>query len=291
MFWLPLCGLALAVFLPTVSGAANTNFTRPPSFNKAVDEDPSNNIRYTAGTKILVEWVTDLEEISLAYVQQLDNNKISSFFLAQNLTTNSHTWEAEYDPASFAEGKEDAIGWFTLNDPETGGPIRGSQRFNVTAQNSGSATASAVSTASLSPTNEPSATGSMSINPVPTEETTSSLSSGAIAGIAVGATIGGLLVLAGAGFLVWKRFRKGTGVSSLHGDPRGHGDPNMNGYWNAPEHANTNDYSKSLNVSNVPIQHQGQQQQMSALGYKSELSANPHIRYELDSSPRPHEAP
>jgi hypothetical protein len=40
------------------------------------------------------------------------------------------------------------------------------------------------------------------------------LSTGAVAGVAVGATIGGIALLAGAGFLLWRHFRKGKGATA-----------------------------------------------------------------------------
>ncbi|KAK2612500.1 hypothetical protein QQS21_001438 [Conoideocrella luteorostrata] len=86
--------------------------------------------------------------------------------------------------------------------------------FNVTVPNTKASATISTSAAASSPTKAVPST-------IPTTETASSptsttspsssggLSTGIVAGIAVGSTIGGILVLAGLGFIIWKRFRKG----------------------------------------------------------------------------------
>ncbi|KAF7537075.1 hypothetical protein G7Z17_g12935 [Cylindrodendrum hubeiense] len=223
-----LYGLAFAVFAPAVRGT--TSFIRPPNFDKEVDENTSNNIRYETGATITVTWETDLDEITLAYVQQLANNMIQSVYLAENITTNRYTWEAAYDPAGFTKDDEDAVGWFTLNPPGDSDAIRGSQRFNVTAPKSdttsagakstrttsvGTTSTGAVSTTSLFLSSETDTSQSTATSPPSSESTSpgseasnSGLPGGVTAGIAVGALIGGSLFLGGAGFVAWKRSRK-----------------------------------------------------------------------------------
>ncbi|KAH6885314.1 hypothetical protein B0T10DRAFT_576976 [Thelonectria olida] len=225
MRWLLFYYLAFAILAP--AARCDTRFIRPPRYDSNIDQDPSNNIRYEAGTSIAITWETDLDEITLGFVQQLGGDMIGTVYLAENTTDNRYTWKAQHDPYDYTTHQEDAIGWFTLYKPGDTDALRGSQRFNVTAPKSDSTTTAAVSTTALSLTTETSisqstATGSSSSQETSANsdpESNSGLSPAATTGVAVAASLGSVLALAGIGLLAWKHFRRRARDSNVPSEP------------------------------------------------------------------------
>lgn len=106
-------------------------------------------------------------------------------------TSDPTGWKAQYDISNATENNEDCIYWFSLIDSKYGGTLAKSQYVNVSAPKAEETTTDSSASGDASSTLEPSSK--------------SGLSRGEIAGVAVGATIGGLLILGCAGWMVWRR--------------------------------------------------------------------------------------
>lgn len=108
----------------------------------------------------------------------------------------------------------------TLDGPETSTL----SEATATASLSSVAPEGATPTASATTTADSSSTDSADSSTETTQaaDADEGLSTGAVAGIAVGATIGGMLLLAGLGFLIWKRTRKEKPSEKPPGEPSAH---------------------------------------------------------------------
>lgn len=106
-------------------------------------------------------------------------------------TSDPTGWKAQYDISNATENNEDCIYWFSLIDSKYGGTLAKSQYVNVSAPKAEETTTDSSASGDASSTLEPSSK--------------SGLSRGEIAGVAVGATIGGLLILGCVGWMVWRR--------------------------------------------------------------------------------------
>lgn len=108
------------------------------------------------------------------------------------------------------ENKEDCIYWFSIIDTEYGATLAESQYVNVSAPKAEETKTVTASMASTTLTTE-TTTSTMDASPSKESSSTSEpssksgLSRGEVAGAAVGATIGGLLILGGIGWMVWRR--------------------------------------------------------------------------------------
>ncbi|KAL6922861.1 hypothetical protein FSST1_000135 [Fusarium sambucinum] len=127
-----------------------------------------------------------------------------------NGNSKSEKWKAQYDISNVMENNEDCIYWFELRDRESNGTLAESQYVNVSAPKSDETKTTAAAPASPN-LNMETATSTTDTSPSIEASSTSEPSSksgfskGEIAGVAVGATIGGLLILGGIGWIVWRR--------------------------------------------------------------------------------------
>ncbi|RSL46930.1 hypothetical protein CEP53_010133 [Fusarium sp. AF-6] len=199
-----------------------TVFQRPPGPgpNRDYRDDPI----YELGQEIDLIWEMDFEEASIVIWQQ-DINKVfgdKSYYaeVIQNTKSTRYTWKVTYDgfPVDH-DPKLSNVYFFQLFDT-TGNvtPIT-CHYFNITdpktTSTSSAATTGTTTTASKTfTTRTPSVTAEKAAATSQVEEDgEKGLSNGAIAGIAVGAGIGGIL-LSGLGFLLWRRFRGGGGPNT-----------------------------------------------------------------------------
>jgi hypothetical protein len=122
-------------------------------------------------------------------------------------------WKAQYDISNVTENKEDCIYWFSIIDSKYRGTLATSQYVNVSAPKAVETKTVTVSMASPTLTMETTksttgASSSKEASSISEPSSKSGLSRGEIAGVAVGATIGGLLILGGIGWMVWRRRAK-----------------------------------------------------------------------------------
>ncbi|KAJ4260448.1 hypothetical protein NW762_007188 [Fusarium torreyae] len=213
--------LPLTVLLGSFAAkaAADSAFITPGGSGTT---DWKNNPSYDVDESMNVEWETDLDMTNLILWQDYPAAGGGTQYFMQfkeNTTSTSFIWQVSFNGFSTrVKDDEDAVFHFSLFQSGTNNVVANSQNFNVTIPKDDTTTTSAAST-----TVEPSPTPTRGASETTTDasaETTdagsgsddSSLSTGAVAGIAVGATLGGILVLGGLGFLLWKHFRKGAGA-------------------------------------------------------------------------------
>ncbi|KIL95999.1 hypothetical protein FAVG1_00738 [Fusarium avenaceum] len=201
--------------------AADTSFVTPGGSGST---GWKNNPSYEVDESMNVEWTTDLEETNLLLWQDYPAaGGGTQFFLQlrENTTSTSFIWQVSFNGFSTRVNKgEDAVFHFSLFKSGTNDIFANSAAFNVTVPQDEET--SAASTVEPSPTPTNSATETTTKSSTETESTTEAaasnkdegLSTGAVAGIAVGATLGGIAVLAGLGFLLWKHMRKGSGAAA-----------------------------------------------------------------------------
>ncbi|KAF5678376.1 Crumbs like 3 [Fusarium heterosporum] len=227
--------------------AADTSFVTPGGSGST---GWKNNPSYEVDESMNVEWNTDLDETNLLLWQDYpDAGGGTQFFLQlrENTTSTSFIWQVSFNGFSTAVNKgEDAVFHFSIFKSGTNDIYANSATFNVTVPQDEET--SAASTVEPSPT--PTSAVSETTTAAATESTTEAasdkeedkgLSTGAVAGIAVGATLGGILVLAGLGFLLWRHFRKGSGPaaggyappSDMHTSPQ---HQPVREYYKPPEH-------------------------------------------------------
>ncbi|KAM0074885.1 hypothetical protein ACKRZS_012944 [Fusarium odoratissimum] len=116
-------------------------------------------------------------------------------------TSDPTGWKAQYDISNATENNEDCIYWFSLIDSKYGGTLAKSQYVNVSAPKAEET--KTVTTLTTETTTDSSTSRDTSSTLEPSSK--SGLSRGEIAGVAVGATIGGLLILGGIGWMVWRK--------------------------------------------------------------------------------------
>ncbi|KAF5618673.1 hypothetical protein F52700_12193 [Fusarium sp. NRRL 52700] len=209
--------LALTVTGLVSLACCDSKFIQPPesSSRQPSDTDMSKNKRYAQGDKIQIEYETDIDQIAIE-IYQLPLNGVSAYTsLVRNGSVNPSYWVAEYDFLGLAKGNEDSVYWFTLFKSSKGRVAR-SDYFNVsspdeTTSGGMSATATGPGLATLT-SSQHASSSETDTEPTSTSSSTKSgsgLSQGATAGVTAGAIIGGLLILGGIGFFVWRRLGKG----------------------------------------------------------------------------------
>ncbi|KAJ4109397.1 hypothetical protein NW765_004285 [Fusarium oxysporum] len=150
------------------------------------------NNHYDDGQTIPILFDTNIKNVDLYIWQFIDAEKNATSLLESSDGTSDPTgWKAQYDISNATENNEDCIYWFSLIDSKYGGTLAKSQYVNVSAPKAEETTTDSSASVDTSSTLEPSSK--------------SGLSRGEIAGVAVGATIGGLLILGCVGWMVWRR--------------------------------------------------------------------------------------
>ncbi|KAF4500080.1 hypothetical protein FAGAP_3742 [Fusarium agapanthi] len=207
MSFLVKLGLIFSLFVSWSS--CFTKFLRPPEQDpdQAVDQDMTKNNHYEDGEMIPILWNTNINKVDLYIWQFIDAEKNTTARLEDNGTSPSTGWKAQYDISNATENNEDCIYWFSLMDSKYGGTLAKSQYVNVSAPKAEATTtdssASRDTSSALEPSSKP------------------GLSRSEVAGVAVGATIGGLLILGAIGWMVWRRLtrrKKDSALAELPGN-------------------------------------------------------------------------
>ncbi|KAL5600472.1 hypothetical protein FOVSG1_008284 [Fusarium oxysporum f. sp. vasinfectum] len=163
------------------------------------------NNHYNDGETIPILFNTNIKKVDLYIWQFIDAEKNATSLLESDGTSDPTGWKAQYDISNATENNEDCIYWFSLIDSKYGGTLAKSQYVNVSAPKAEET--KTVTTLTTETTTDSSTSRDTSSTLEPSSK--SGLSRGEIAGVAVGATIGGLLILGGIGWMVWrKRARK-----------------------------------------------------------------------------------
>ncbi|KAF4959538.1 hypothetical protein FGADI_1605 [Fusarium gaditjirri] len=220
MSFLVYLGLIFSLFATWAS--CFSKFIRPPERDpdQEADRDMAQNNQYDDGKRIPILFNTNIKKVDLYIWQFIDAEKNTTALLESDGTSESTSWKAQYDISNATENNEDCIYWFSLVDRISGGILAESQYVNVsapTAKETTTVTASTASTAVTSLTTETTTDSSASRDSSSTREPSSKsgLSRGEIAGVAVGATIGGLLILGGIGWILWRRRARSKSDAAL----------------------------------------------------------------------------
>ncbi|KAF3803916.1 hypothetical protein GCG54_00008419 [Colletotrichum gloeosporioides] len=181
-------------------------FRRPPG--PGPTNDYSDNPIYTLGEKVRFVWESDpLNDIWIW------NNKAdsttgdrSSARILQNYSSLDYTWEVSYDGFPDDADLSLPVFYLALYSSGSGAITATSHYFNITEASTTTAAASSPTSSSQSQasatSSSPAATGTSS------QQTSQSLGTGAVAGIAVGATLGTIAVVSVIGWFVWRALRK-----------------------------------------------------------------------------------
>ncbi|KAF4973784.1 hypothetical protein FZEAL_9231 [Fusarium zealandicum] len=220
------------VILAAANVRSETRFLRPsgPGPTKDYSENPK---RELGGDWDLI-WEKDFDRADILVVQDIagTENEYSAKVLSEqavvwiapwkltttdiaNTASTKYTWRVSFD--GFTKGHDPTVSnvyYFAMSENGVPVPYYTSHYFNITdpdKASSSTVTGAASSTTTGGGASSTAAEGSSTTSSSDTAEKKDDggLSTGATAGIAVGAAIGGLLICGGLGFLLWKRFRKG----------------------------------------------------------------------------------
>ncbi|UPL03415.1 hypothetical protein LCI18_014349 [Fusarium solani-melongenae] len=197
--------LLLAASAVKVLGV-DTLFTHPGTYDEG--DEAINNPVYEEGDTILINWVTDLKQITVYVFQRnpsdFDGTTQLGEYVRENVTSKSTFWKVNLGEDSFnrtvPKGEMPVLYFALYNPSDDAVKIIKSQDFNVSLSD-------AAETSST--TTKGSSASTIADGPAKTssESDDDGLSAGAGAGIAVGATLG-VLALAGIGFFFWRRMRR-----------------------------------------------------------------------------------
>ncbi|EFY87362.1 hypothetical protein J3458_015491 [Metarhizium acridum] len=208
--------LFLCVFIAGVVG--KTNFTQPPA--NGPNANYQDNPVYQPGQKIDVQWKSDLETMDLFVFQQYPAAGKGVQYLKklqEGTRSTSLIWTVSLDGLSKNVPRGgNAILYFAVLRAKSPDKDGISHYFNVSIPDTASTTASATQTSGV-PTTISMTTSAVTDAPsnttTPEPESSggsnSGLSPGGIAGVAVGSTVGGILLLGGIGLLAWKKMQRG----------------------------------------------------------------------------------
>ncbi|KAM3476233.1 hypothetical protein MY8738_007034 [Beauveria namnaoensis] len=163
----------------------------------------ANNPVYEVGGQVTINWETVYDTVDIWLGQMYPNTPSGSPQLRAGIKNGTYTWHPTLDnfPSSLGKG-QDAILYFQAYEGGSLGPPTQSHSFNLTLPDDSSSTSGEPSATSI-PSAEGIASGS-----------NAGLSGAAIAGIAVGATLGAALLAlcAGLAFYSWRRRQKRYGA-------------------------------------------------------------------------------
>ncbi|KAK7229416.1 hypothetical protein V2G26_001586 [Clonostachys chloroleuca] len=204
-----------ASFLWLCSFALSRNiFNKPPS--GGLSGDYSENPTYQEGQQVEFLWESDVTYVDIGIFQKYPapSDKYYSAYVVRNTSSTSYRWNM----AKTLRGEpppegENSIFWLVMYDASEEKQITDSHYFNVTR----------IRTTTITTTNT-SSESSSSTSAAPTAATTttdsqvsgSGLSTGAIAGIAVGATLAGVLVAAAIAFFFWRHIQTANKGANAH---------------------------------------------------------------------------
>ncbi|KID94097.1 hypothetical protein MAJ_09936, partial [Metarhizium majus ARSEF 297] len=203
-FILFLCALA-------ANAVCKTNFTQPPA--NGPNANYQDNPVYQQGQKIDVQWKSDLDTMDLFVFQQYPAAGKGVQFLKklrEGTRSTSLIWTVSLDGLSRNVPRgENAILYFAVlraRSPDRDGT---SHYFNVSVPDAASTTASATQTSTTTSAATDVPSHAATPEPASSGESSPGLSRGGVAGVAVGSTVGGLLLLGGMGLLAWRKMRRG----------------------------------------------------------------------------------
>ncbi|QUC22988.1 uncharacterized protein UV8b_07229 [Ustilaginoidea virens] len=212
--WFVLAGICV--------GAA---FVRPPPYSPDHRNKYQDNPRYTCGRSVKFKWQTDYKgPMVLAMLTEYPGTVVQAV-LKENIPqgTTEATWTANlHGVESILPPGHDAVLYLALSRGDQPQPDFYSSYFNVTAPNAAAASASAspAPATTAPPSDTATATATATVTATPTATPTgkprkwdgrSNLTRFAVAGVVVGAVIGGVLVLARVAFVLWTRRKKRAG--------------------------------------------------------------------------------
>ncbi|KPM43184.1 hypothetical protein AK830_g3362 [Neonectria ditissima] len=216
MHSLTLFVVGLVAFIAGVR--ADSSFVTPPNGGPA--NNYQDNPSYDLGETINVEWTSDLSSIDIVIWQQYPTSPSSSnmVYLIDHTTATSVKWKVSLKGllSNVTEG-EQAILYLAMYQTGQTNFDATCHYFNVTipASLTSSATtatstidATTTSHISLASITSTSATAESTSDSDSNSDSDSGLGKGAVAGVAVGASLGGLLFLGGLAFLAWRHLRK-----------------------------------------------------------------------------------
>ncbi|RMJ15763.1 hypothetical protein BHE90_008063 [Fusarium euwallaceae] len=198
--------LLLAASAVKVLGV-DTLFTHPGTYDEG--DEPANNPVYEEGDTIIINWVTDLKQITVYVFQRnpsdFDGTTQLGEYVRENVTSKSTFWKVSLGEDSFnrtvPKGEMPVLYFALYNPSDDAVKIIKSQDFNISLSDAAE---------SSSTTTKGTAASTIADGPAKTSseaDDDDGLSAGAGAGIAVGATLG-VLALAGIGFFFWRRMRR-----------------------------------------------------------------------------------
>ncbi|KAH6950121.1 hypothetical protein DER45DRAFT_619852 [Fusarium avenaceum] len=203
-------GLILSLFASWAS--CFTKFLRPPEKDpdEEADQDMAKNDQHDDGDIIPIFFETNIKIVDLHILQVMDDGSAREGLLKSDVSPDSVSWKAQYDMSDVTENEEDCIYWFRIVDPRYDATLADSQYFNVSAPKAEVTKTITASTVLITLTAEATtsatdASSSKEAGPASETSSKSGLSKGEIAGLAVGATVGGLLILGFIGWVFWKR--------------------------------------------------------------------------------------
>ncbi|KAF4968646.1 hypothetical protein FSARC_4021 [Fusarium sarcochroum] len=205
--------LAFLAFLSLGQMVIADGFTNPPPTDSVID-----NPVYKVGDKVKITWTTDEESTSLT-MWQSDTGEW--FTLQGQSEAQEYNWIVSYQGIDPKNGTSFSLWLFKSGESS---PLFSSHSFNITdpdasttsATTSEATTRTQSHTRSLNTATKATSKPTASATEEPESSSSSGLSSGATAGVAIGC-VAGAIVLAGVGFMFWRRRRANSGVPPTTG--------------------------------------------------------------------------
>ncbi|KAF5002021.1 hypothetical protein FGRMN_632 [Fusarium graminum] len=216
-----------SISTPTVG----RTFIRPGEWDAEndADKDLANNARYEPGHKAKIIWETDLERVDILISQKLGNSYVWDYVI-RDTELHNISWTFEYNQGGFKDLVGDSVYYFSMYEADVEGEIASSQYVNVSAPEEEAIPSTRfvlISTTvtfrdTISTTQHTTGSKPTTNDPPPNETDTPSsvnagLSQGAIAGIAVGAILGGVFIFGGLGWFLWNRSKRQGDPGSTNG--------------------------------------------------------------------------
>ncbi|KAM0201909.1 hypothetical protein ACHAPI_001967 [Fusarium lateritium] len=196
---------ACLAFLCLGQLASAGSFINPPPSDSEIDSPV-----YELGQRLKITWQAAAEFTDLTMWQSDTGQRYN---LQSNSKSKEYEWIVSYQGIDPANGTSFSFWMFKTGETSS---LFSSHRFNIS-DPSTSTTSADTSTKTQEPKTRTKAsseatettTEAAASSTVTDEPASSGLSTGATAGVAVGAVVGGLL-LAGVGFMLWRRKRRST---------------------------------------------------------------------------------
>ncbi|KAK5992177.1 hypothetical protein PT974_05577 [Cladobotryum mycophilum] len=240
---------------------ANSEFMNPPTPGKPGDYSQV-KVTYRVGGTMQIKWNTDLPAVDLYVFQDYPHpsDPKTNYYkrLGGNISGKAFMWYVSLNDLSTDVGPgQSAVLFLALYKPGASGYDAISHYVNVTVPQPPTSTTNTATTGTVTATTTPSAsittpssetvslpatilssdgassptdTGTGTGTPQNQNSKSEGLSNGAVAGIAVGATVAGLLLLGGGGLLLWRRLRRGGEQGGQYGQSPQETSPGVDAY-------------------------------------------------------------